>query len=430
MADVLAPAPSRSAGRLVWLAIGLGLALRAAAAVAVEEIAARKGAICLFPDAVIYWQLGKAIRDGAPFAVDQWGVWHHALRTPGYPLFLAACRAVFGAGTLPVRLVQAALGAICAGMVAKLVGRIEPGRGVPATAAVLAAVDPWAVGIAAVILSEAAFLPLMVASLWGLSAIWPGAGRPAARRPAVAFATGLATAAAVLVKPSWALFLPAALGAWIATAKGQRKEAARGAMVVGLGMVVAMAPWWVRNARIYGRFVPTALWLGASLHDGLHPGATGASDMEFLNVPEVRTLDEVTQDAVLRRRALRFARAHPGTVLRLAAVKTARYWSPWPNDASFRSRWVDVAAAAWTLPTFALMLLGAWDRRNDTRALVILAGPLLYFAAIHAVFVSSVRYRIPGAVPAMGLAAIGVKKFGRLIIKNMGDTEKFNKIKV
>ena len=75
-----------------------------------------------------------------------------------------------------------------------------------------------------------------------------------------------------------------------------------------------MAPWWVRNARVYGRFVPTALWTGASLYDGLNPRATGASDMEFLAEPEFWPLGEEAQDAALARRALAFARRHPGRV--------------------------------------------------------------------------------------------------------------------
>jgi hypothetical protein len=60
-----------------------------------------------------------------------------------------------------------------------------------------------------------------------------------------------------------------------------------------------------------------------------------------------------------------------------------------------------------TLPVYLLILLGAWDRRQDRRTLLVLLGPLLYFAALHMVFVSSVRYRIPGMVPALGLAGIG-----------------------
>ena len=44
---------------------------------------------------------------------------------------------------------------------------------------------------------------------------------------------------------------------------------------MALGLVVVMAPWWVRNASIYGKFVPTAVWMGASLYDGLNPGPRG-----------------------------------------------------------------------------------------------------------------------------------------------------------
>ncbi|HEX8203644.1 MAG TPA: 4-amino-4-deoxy-L-arabinose transferase, partial [Isosphaeraceae bacterium] len=202
--------------------------------------------------------------------------------------------------------------------------------------------------------------------------------------------------------------------AWMTfTETGRRRGAARGALVVVLGVVVIMAPWWIRNARHFGRFVPTALWVGASLYDGLNPGATGASAMEFLAAPEVRALDEPTQDAVLGARAVRFAREHPGRAMRLALIKAARFWSPWPNAETLRAPGVAVVGALVTLPVFALMAIGLWDRRRDARALVLLAGPLLYFAALHLVFVSSVRYRIPGAVPALGLAAIGAARLAR-----------------
>ncbi len=179
---------------------------------------------------------------------------------------------------------------------------------------------------------------------------------------------------------------------------------------MSLATAAILAPWWARNDRIFGRFVPTALWVGASLLDGIGPQATGASDMEFVNAPDVRSLGEVEQDAVFRVRSLAFAREHPGRVLELAWIKLGRFWSPWPNADTMRGRAVALGSALVTVPFFALMALGIWDRRRDFRALVLLAGPLAYFCLLHMVFVSSIRYRIPGEVPAMGLAAVGLER--------------------
>jgi hypothetical protein len=187
-----------------------------------------------------------------------------------------------------------------------------------------------------------------------------------------------------------------------------------------VGVVLTMGPWWARNARIYGRFVPTALWLGASLYDGLNPQATGASDMAFLADPALRPLDELGQNAVLTQRALDFARSNPRRVLELAAIKLGRFWSPWPNASEYRSAVLAVASTLLVVPLYLLLLVGAWIRRYDLRAWVLLAGPVLYFCALHLVFVSSIRYRIPGEPAALGLAAIGL----RSIADRMGSTSR------
>jgi 4-amino-4-deoxy-L-arabinose transferase-like glycosyltransferase len=355
--------------------------------------------------------------------VVDWGdLPHFALRTPGYPLFLAACRALFGDRPLAARLVQAVLGTLSVWLVYRLARELAPGDEpgpprrwtVPLMAAALAAVHPYQVLTSVLLLSEGVFLPLMLAGLWGLARLWTPAGGSGSGSGSWirALATGLSWGAAVLVRPSWALFVPAALLAWVvAGGRGRRMAAARGGLLVVVGFAVVMTPWWARNQAVYGRFVPTAIWVGASLYDGLNPKATGASDMdEFMDSPEIWPLDEEAQDAELRARALAFVRARPGRAAWLALVKFARYWSPWPNAATFRAPAVLLASAAFTLPLFGLIGLGAWDRRKDPRALVLLAGPLLYFCALHMVFASSMRYRIPAASPAMVLVAIGLRR--------------------
>jgi 4-amino-4-deoxy-L-arabinose transferase-like glycosyltransferase len=404
------------------------LGLRILAVLLVHWYTQRKGALCIFPDTRIYWLLAEAISTGNTYEVLQWGDNpYFALRTPGYPLFLAACRMLFGARLLPVRLVQALLGAASVWLVYRLVSQIVlpacAGQGgtrtIPLRASILAAIDPFFVVTAALVLSEALFIPLMLVSLWGLATIWRGetARTFGLRRdwlPAVG--TGMASGAAVLVRPSWLLFVPAMLVAWvISTGRGRRAAAVRGVVFVIIGVIGVMAPWWVRNAHVYGRFVPTALWTGASLYDGLNPRATGASDMDwFLTAPNIWPLGEEAQETELFRRALEFARAHPARVLELAVIKAARYWSPWPNAEGWNAPIVALVCAAWNVPLLIVMGVGVWDRRRDFRTLVILAGPLVYFAVLHMVFASSMRYRIPAEVPGMGLAAIGL---GRILAR-------------
>jgi hypothetical protein len=204
------------------------------------------------------------------------------------------------------------------------------------------------------------------------------------------------------------LIVPLLLLAWIINAR--RRSALKDATIIALACAVIMMPWWVRNARLFGRFVPTALWVGASLYDGLSPTATGASEMNFLAEPGIVELDESTQDIVLRRRSIDFVRANPGRAAWLAIVKAGRYWSPWPNADTLQNPIAAALSAVITLPLFALIAVGIWDRRRDPRTLILLAGPLLYFLLLHMVFVSSIRYRIPGILPALGLAAIGLDR--------------------
>jgi hypothetical protein len=395
---------------LLGLILAVALAARVAAAFVVQWYAGKLGKPCLFGDTFIYWGLARSIREGGGFVVDQFGVPHYALRTPGYPLFLAGCQTIFGPNSyLAVRLVQAALGTVGVYFLYRLTTAVGLPRRTALVAAGFAAVEPYGVGLGALILSEGLFTPLMIVGLWLLARLWaPSAGNePAPRRPrpgVFAAAAGVVHAAAILTRPSWALALPLLLGAWLAS---RRWGAVRGVVVVAAVAAALMAPWWVRNERIFGRFVPTALWIGASLYDGVSPEATGASDMEFLARPGIVELDETAQDAELKRRALDFARAQPLAVARLVLVKAARFWSPWPNAETLRSRVAAWASAAVVLPLYGLVVIGAWRLRGDFRALVLLAGPLAYFFALHVVFVSSIRYRIPGVVPALGLAAVG-----------------------
>lgn len=423
--------------------------LRLIVACLVQMYVQKRGRLCLFPDTEVYWRLAQTIVHGTPYEISQWGIPHLALRTPGYPLFLAAFQAVFGDRVMPVRIAQAILGAASVWLTVGLVRALDLDRrqerspdaespseapaeqssrmrldGVPPIwwiAAGFAAIEPYHASLSVLILSEALFMPLLLAALWGTAVAWRGDDRVRWKSFAgLALGIGVAHGALVLIRPSWALFVPISLFAWLFMPRKSTchywKRMITGSTLIVLGVVVVMAPWWVRNERVFGRFVPTAIWAGASLYDGLNPKADGSSNMDFLNDPDIWPLDEIDQDSELTHRAVAFAIGSPRRVFELAVAKAGRYFSPWPNAEVASNIGVKIAGAIITIPLYLLIVYGVWDRRRDPRTLFLTLGPLLYFAIIHMIFVGSVRYRVAASAPSFVLAAIGFDKLTRSLL--------------
>ena len=231
------------------LILEVALGLRILAADAVDRYVHRGGSeqLCLFPDTIIYWGLARTIREGTTYEYVEWSdIPHFAIRTPGYPLFLAACQSVFGERTLAVRLVQGLLGVASVYLIYRLTYRIVPAVTpaitdpmspprrwtAPLAAAAFAALNPYYLFMSTLVLSEAVFVPLMLASLWGLAVLWVGPGQinRLSRNAGllVALSSGAAAGLAILVRPSWGLFVPVVLFIWLMDRATDRTRVARG----------------------------------------------------------------------------------------------------------------------------------------------------------------------------------------------------------
>jgi hypothetical protein len=86
---------------------------------------------------------------------------------------------------------------------------------------------------------------------------------------------GLIWGAIALANPALVLFLPFA-GFWILTGRDHAlKRALAGACLSALIFLAILAPWMVRNTRVFHHFVPLRANFGAELCLGNGPGATG-----------------------------------------------------------------------------------------------------------------------------------------------------------
>lgn len=370
----------------------------------------RSGGQFAFGDTDSYWVLGQQIARGQPYVYGD----AHVFRMPGYPLLLAAVFRLVGSdhwGLIVARAVHVALGVGGVATVG-LLGDQLGGRTVGRTSAAIAAVYPGLIAVSVLLLSEALFCLLVPLQL----AFWLIAWRKEDRSIALLFAlsSGAVAGLAALVRPSWLLFTPLALGlAWAIGPDRRRTVHLAPAML--LGLVVVMTPWWIRNARVAEQFVPTTLQVGASLYDGLNPAADGSSDMRRLD-PIRRRVEleyagqspiskEIALDRAFRRAAFDWAKARPARVARLAVMKFVRMWNVWPNEPSLTSPLFGIPLLLGYVPVLFLAILTLVRGPSVRMPSVLCWLPAIYFTALHVVFVSSIRYRVPAMLGLIVLAA-------------------------
>lgn len=189
---------------------------------------------------------------------------------------------------------------------------------------------------------------------------------------------------------------------------GPMRDKGRMVIAAALVYVAVLAPNALRNERLFGRLIPTRIGGGASLLEALGPWADGSPGMDRIVFPPVDAeTDEAERDAVYRRAAFDWARAHPRETLALAWAKLRRTWSITLNAPGYESALFTAVGWLTVAPIFALAIAGFWRLRRDGWTLLFFLTPAIYFSAIHMIFVGSVRYRLPAMPLLMILAVIG-----------------------
>ncbi|HQZ64089.1 MAG TPA: glycosyltransferase family 39 protein [Planctomycetaceae bacterium] len=387
-----------------WSILLLALLLRVVAAVAIDQHVQSAGRTFLIEgDANGYWELGQHIAAGEDYAIHQPP--RYVLRTPGFPLLLAASIKVFGNSIFAATLVMAVVGTGCCWLTWCLARRLYDDT-TALWAMLMVAVSPLQIGSNVQILSETFFSFGLLVCLLALARLLRQ--EPTASCGRIAFANGILTGLTTLIRPGWLLWT--GLSSLLVLLFGQMKFSRKilCAAMICAGCFVALLPWAWRNHDVTGRWVFTSLWSGPSLYDGLHEGATGASDMQFVDDERVyATMSEFDANAHYKQRAIDFAKTHPRRTIELAFLKAGRYLSPALNAAGFSSTPVWVICAGWYSVFLMLILAGIIQDRRNLATVGLLAGPFLQFLLVHMVFVGSIRYRLPVEFPLSILAANG-----------------------
>ncbi|HID34445.1 MAG TPA: phospholipid carrier-dependent glycosyltransferase [Anaerolineae bacterium] len=360
-----------------------------------------------------------------------------ARKTPLYPWLLAQTYRLFGPGHFaPLLTLQAAADTLLAGMLARLARWAWRDRRLGLLAAVMWAAYLPGAQLAARLLADSLFVFLQVTAIFFFIQM---VRHFQSRSQAFLYAAlaGAFLGLATLTRPTslyFPLLLGLALAGWRVWSKRVRIEArVRSAQLVSafliltLVMVLAVAPWFVRNYRAFGRVVMGSTLVGFNFfqtHFRLDqpdfwrlPGVT-PSLQAIHQLADARGLD--LNEAELFQLGMAYGlekvKAYPGRFLALSGLRVLQLWFnlgfTWhPSKSTLlfaavnlallvMAFWAEARAWRWRRRLFAVE--GGWRGVIHLTAILI----LLYYTLSHAVVIAAGRYIIP-AIPFLIVLAAG-----------------------
>jgi 4-amino-4-deoxy-L-arabinose transferase-like glycosyltransferase len=413
---------------LLWIVLG-AFALRMGAALLLQHDldVNKKRPFLITGDAEGYWELGREIAQGEPYQL--YDPPRRVERMPGYPVFVAgairlsrALGVMAGQQYFVARVLMALVGTLNCALVA-LLGRELFDSRTGNLAAAIAAVAPPLLGFSVILLSETVFATGLLVSLWCMARLVRESDSHSGIGRLLVWAalTGLTIAIAVYVRPSWLLAAPifaVIFAAWQVRRRSLAKALLPAAVVV-LVAYGALLPWAHRNHRVAGHWIFTTLWVGASLYDGFNPSATGDSNLKFVDDDRLaERMSEYEVDQHYRAKAIEYSREHPDRAAWLTLEKLKRFWMPWPNAKQFDGLLPKIAVAAYFIPILLAAVFGWLSGPRNFWPWMLTLGPILYFCALHAIFLGSLRYRLPAEYPLCIASAIGLQQVWKLLYRD------------
>ncbi|MEO7890193.1 MAG: glycosyltransferase family 39 protein, partial [Vicinamibacterales bacterium] len=391
-------------------------------------------------DELQYTQLAHSLVQGAGFA------WANgqptSLRPPLYPATVAAIWSVGRAPSVQaVRAVQIFISLITALLVLDLGRRCFNAR-VGMFAAAVTWLYPEFIYLDFLLLTETLFTFFLVAYVL-LSVML--VERPG---PWLALACGVVLGLGTLTRsvlwPMPLLLCPAL----VLVVRGNIGKRLLIPALVLLGVVVAVAPWAVRNTRLQGVVTIVDTMGGMNLRMGNYEytpedrmwdavSLNGEQSWVYALTQEQaaglapREITEGMKDKWAQRKAIEYIKTHPAITARRSAIKFADLWGLERSFIAGVQQGLYAPPTWFTALVFALMTIsfvgvalvgfaGIWMAPPDWRRHVLLLLPVLLVTAIHTLVFGHSRYHLP-LIPILAIYAAALWSRGvRVALKQRG----------
>jgi 4-amino-4-deoxy-L-arabinose transferase-like glycosyltransferase len=400
----------RSKTRIIILIFIASFALRLLAVLALRDIHA--GPTTTFADGIEFNELGYQVALGHGYELEP----GHptSFRAPGFPFFLAGVYFLAGQNYPLIYAVFCALGgAAC--VLTYLVASELVGSELAFLAAALAATYVNGIYFATVFASESVFLVCLGLSLWLFLRYLKNSSSLELILSALAMGWG------ILTRP-FALLLVPLFGFILLWNRWERKRFCFGfgqAVLFGLVSLAVIAPWTIRNYRVFRQFVLVAdnggsTFYGANndrvLREPYDYGSwVSTTELPFRNLIDA-TPDEVSRDHEEWHLGLQWVKRHERSMPLLSLYKLVRLWLP--DIASTNRKYVKLQLLFAT-PFLVLILIGLFrcmaQRRYRTQEWFLLHGVIGVTVVTALIFWGSPRFRDATLPALMVYAALGMQ---------------------
>ena len=359
-----------------------------------------------------------------------------AFRAPGYPLMLAGIYRLAGREFWLNRVMLSVIGTLTCLLVYWLVLAVRLGAQVALCAALVVALHPLQAYFCGHFMSEvpSAFLNVLATLLLvkGCRLQVAGESLAEARRSqrmkneepsafsfqlSALLLAGLLNGLSVLVRPAAIFLVPVFGGLLLLTQWRRPVRAILLAVLFGLGTLLAVAPWTIRNYKVFDRFCLVSSGGGAVLWGanneftaeigGKHWGSWVTSNF-FMDIKKKEVLslsNEIDRDRREWEQGVAFLKGNPRKIPGLLAGKLYRLMTPFPQSANRVFVLIAALSQVVMLVLCGIGLIGfrlttsdlpTSDFRHPTSALHLpLLGQLLTLLATVLIFYGSERFRVP-----------------------------------
>ncbi len=255
----------------------------------------------------------------------------------------------------------------------------------------------------------------------------------AGTKPRAILFTGYLTGLACWVNPSLQVLGLAIPVSWGFCGGLRGRAGIKRLSLFGAGVVLAIAPWTIRNYVRLDAFVPLRSAFAYNLWRGNHPGATGTvRTFQGINVddalsPEYTEYiaahlvpDEVKRDQFFAAEVKKFITEHPADYLRLTATRFYYYW--------WRDLTHPLTAKAWYFFPWVLLLIfasvGVVRVFPEWRRWSLWFLQIVGFTALFSLTIVVPRYRLPMYPALFLLAATGMDYLWRKYFPELSHHQK------